>query len=266
MKSEFCLDHLSHKHFSSSRDRKKLRNLKPLNHTEMRMLVHHVEKDGFHTLVELINQLTEETQSLTCPQPCREFPSECTRNTLVCSQEATKKKHYRRLWWINQHSKLQPPPWAICITKLCPYHNRFCVQMPCRHSQQTPRRCLPHNQTPIYEANQKPHLPTVLPTKQYATATHRELRVSSRVCPYLEVQEDTYKADEHAHTCNGAHGELAAEQKKKQELCVKVQQSEARVHQLESQAAQTHELEWQVHELEYQVCRWNTTISATTSS
>ena len=47
-------------------------------------------------------------------------------------------------------------------------------------------------------------------------------------------------------------GELAAEQQKNQELCVKVQQLEARVHQLECQAARIHELEWQVHELEYQ--------------
>ena len=130
MKSEFCLDHLSHKHFSSSRDRKKLRNLKPLNHTEMRMLVHHVEKDGFHTLVELINQLTEETQSLTCPQPCRVFPSECTRITLVCSREATKKKHYRRLWWINQHSKLQSPQELSALRSCAPIITDFVYKCP----------------------------------------------------------------------------------------------------------------------------------------
>ena len=109
----------------------------------------------------------------------------------------------------------------------------------------------------MYEANQKPHLSAVLPTKQYATATHNATAAHSELsffpslpifrCPGRYLQG--WWTCPHMQWCTW---ELAAEQQKNQELCMKVQQLEARVPQLECQAAQIHELEWQVHELEYQ--------------
>ena len=67
-----------------TRDRKKVRSPKPLTQSEMKALCSSICKDGFNSLVSLINHLTTQTGKHTCPEPYREFLSEISRNSPAC--------------------------------------------------------------------------------------------------------------------------------------------------------------------------------------
>jgi len=134
------------KYAGVSRDRRyEIQSLEPVPRWGLR----HVEKDGFHSLVELLNRLTEETESLTCPEPYGEYLSECAIPQLVAFFKwvATKmqKKHYRSLQGMKSTFEIPATTINYLLYKVVHHHHRLCVQMPFRCSQQAPWRCLPHS-------------------------------------------------------------------------------------------------------------------------
>ena len=71
------------KYAGITRGRKKVRNPKQLTQSEMKTCSS-ISRDGFVSLVELINRLTTQTGERTCPEPYREFLSEISRNSPAC--------------------------------------------------------------------------------------------------------------------------------------------------------------------------------------
>ena len=67
-----------------TRDRKKVKQPKPLSQSEMKALCSSINKDGFTSLVTLVQRLSSQSGTYTCPEPYREFLSELSRNSPAC--------------------------------------------------------------------------------------------------------------------------------------------------------------------------------------
>ena len=72
------------KYAGITRDRKKVQSSKPLTQSEMKTLCSSICKDGFESLVLLINHLTTQAGKHTCPEPYKEFLSEISRYSPAC--------------------------------------------------------------------------------------------------------------------------------------------------------------------------------------